>query len=498
MSEAPARPFAALVAAMGGEGGGVLANWIVAAAGRAGLLVQSTSIPGVAQRTGATTYYLEIWPEPPPPGAPEPAFALYPTPGEVDLVIASELVEAARAVENGYVAPDRTVLVASTHRVFAIAERAAMGDGRVDSERLADAAGALARRAVLADFSAAARAAGAPLNAALLGAAAASGALPMDRAALRAAVEAEGKAVAANLAGFAAGERLAADGAPEAEPPAAEAPHAAPLPPRVRAAADALGPGLAGLAGAGAARLLDYQGEAYAMLYLERLTPVAAASEDAARECARQLALRMSYEDVIRVAQLKTRGSRLAALRAEAGAAEDEPVRVREFLKPGLEEWCALLPPALGGRLMAWARTRGAAGRFAVPLRLRSDTVFGFALLRLLAALRPLRPWGWRWREERRRIEDWLALAAEATRRDAALGVEVAALAGLVKGYGETWHRGFASYTRIVDATVAPWLANGALPADAAARLRRAREAASADPDGVALGAVLDTMPDSG
>ena len=227
------------------------------------------------------------------------------------------------------------------------------------------------------------------------------------------------------------------------------------------------------------------------MLYLERLAPVAAASKDAARECARQLALRMSYEDVIRVAQLKTRGSRLAALRAEAGAADGEPVRVREFLKPGLEEWCALLPPALGGRLTAWARARGAADRFSIPLRLRSDTVFGFALLRLLAALRPLRPRGWRWREERRRIEDWLALVAEAARRDAALGVEVAALAGLVKGYGETWRRGFAGYTRIVDAAVAPWLANGALPADAAARLRRAREAAAADPDGAALDAAL-------
>ena len=59
---APSRPITLLIAALGGEGGGVLTDWIVVAATRQGLPVQSTSIPGVAQRTGATTYYVEIVP----------------------------------------------------------------------------------------------------------------------------------------------------------------------------------------------------------------------------------------------------------------------------------------------------------------------------------------------------------------------------------------------------------------------------------------------------
>jgi indolepyruvate ferredoxin oxidoreductase beta subunit len=58
------RPITILIAALGGEGGGVLTNWIVAAATDLGFPVQSTSIPGVAQRTGATTYYIEILPTP--------------------------------------------------------------------------------------------------------------------------------------------------------------------------------------------------------------------------------------------------------------------------------------------------------------------------------------------------------------------------------------------------------------------------------------------------
>jgi indolepyruvate ferredoxin oxidoreductase beta subunit len=47
---------------MGGQGGGVLADWIVALAETEGWIAQSTSVPGVAQRTGATIYYIEMLP----------------------------------------------------------------------------------------------------------------------------------------------------------------------------------------------------------------------------------------------------------------------------------------------------------------------------------------------------------------------------------------------------------------------------------------------------
>jgi indolepyruvate ferredoxin oxidoreductase beta subunit len=120
----PARPITILVAALGGEGGGVLADGIVAAATDAGLPVQSTSIPGVAQRTGATTYYLELYPAKwSALGELRPVLALTPSPGNVDLMVASELIEAGRAMQNGFVSPDRTTLVASTHRVYTVAGR---------------------------------------------------------------------------------------------------------------------------------------------------------------------------------------------------------------------------------------------------------------------------------------------------------------------------------------------------------------------------------------
>ena len=64
MTPASLQPITVLVTALGGEGGGVLAEWLVATAVRSGHAAQSTSIPGVAQRTGATTYYVEIFPQP--------------------------------------------------------------------------------------------------------------------------------------------------------------------------------------------------------------------------------------------------------------------------------------------------------------------------------------------------------------------------------------------------------------------------------------------------
>ena len=120
-------PIRLLVAALGGEGGGVLAGWISEAATSSGLVVSRTSIPGVAQRTGATTYYIEMVPS---SGGGRPILGLNPAPGQVDILLATELLEAARMVQAGFVTPDRTPVVAADRRVYATDEKIAMGDGR--------------------------------------------------------------------------------------------------------------------------------------------------------------------------------------------------------------------------------------------------------------------------------------------------------------------------------------------------------------------------------
>jgi indolepyruvate ferredoxin oxidoreductase beta subunit len=123
------------ILALGGQGGGVLTDWLVSLGEANGYFVQATSVPGVAQRTGSTVYYLEFFPEDGLNGR-QPALALMPAPGDVDIVIASELMEAGRAILRGFVTPDRTRLIFSTHRVYAISEKSAPGMGVADGTKV--------------------------------------------------------------------------------------------------------------------------------------------------------------------------------------------------------------------------------------------------------------------------------------------------------------------------------------------------------------------------
>jgi indolepyruvate ferredoxin oxidoreductase alpha subunit len=207
------RPLTVLIAALGGEGGGVLTDWIVAAAESQKFPVQSTSIPGVAQRTGATTYHIEMVSMPQAAFGPRPVLALAPGVSDVDLVIASELMEAGRAIAGGYVTPDRTTTIASTSRSYLTVEKMAMGDGRYDQQKLLQAVEKNSRDTLLLDLEAIARQSGAMINAVMLGVIASSSALPIPAEAFEAAIREDGKAVETNLRGFRAGFDAARDGA---------------------------------------------------------------------------------------------------------------------------------------------------------------------------------------------------------------------------------------------------------------------------------------------
>ena len=314
------RTWTVLIAALGGEGGGVLSNWLVDAAAADGRTVQATSVPGVAQRTGATTYYLEIGArgaggdarrvdgndcsesstgagsgpagvrddsrsggavrgEGPESGSGGRVMALLPTPGNVDLLVASELLEAGRAAQTGMITPDRTTVIASTHRTFAIAEKSAMGDGRFNDERIQRAVRELSRRHVLTDLGKVAERAGTVLSSVLLGAVAGSGALPIPGDRLRAAIERSGIAVEANLRGFDAGCRLFDDATAETAAPDADQTPAESMsgtasagpPASLAARVEALPEPVREFARLGVERTVDYQDVRYGALYLDRI-----------------------------------------------------------------------------------------------------------------------------------------------------------------------------------------------------------------------------------
>jgi indolepyruvate ferredoxin oxidoreductase beta subunit len=483
-----------LIAALGGEGGGVLAAWLHSAGIASGHFVQGTSIPGVAQRTGATTYYLEVVPNAGErhraPGA-RPVLALNAAPGEVDLVVASELLESTRAIGAGYVTPDRTVLIASSARVFTVDEKAAMGDGRLDQERMLGMAERFSRRAVIADFAGIAAQEKSPLNAVLLGAIAATGVLPIPAEAFRAAIRAEGKAVDANVRGFEAGLKRGSDPSPQvlAQISSVEARGLTPVAPELTAfPAEAHA-----LLAEGIKRLTDYQDRAYAWRFLARVNRfVGSPGADGAflAELARHLAVRMSVEDVIRVAQLKLREARLARVAHEAKARDGDIVNVTEYLKPGPEEIFGLLPPRLG----RWALARVRRDR-AWPLKVTTTRLSGFLRLKALAGLRRWRPRTLRFAEEEAWVERWLDVVERTLAVDPAAAREVVATAALVRGYADTYKRGLANWNAIMDGVVEPMLA-GRLPrAQFADAVLQARLAATKDPEGEAL---AETIADIG
>jgi indolepyruvate ferredoxin oxidoreductase, beta subunit len=426
------RPLSVVIGALGGQGGGVLADWLVEAARLAGYPAQGTSIPGVAQRTGATTYYFEIFPDKNPPG--DPVFCLFPSATDVDLVAALEPTEAGRALERGHVTGGTTVITADI-RIFSTAEKIDAGDGTIPVEPVIEALEQAAGKVLRLDMQNLGAGAIGQANAILFGGIAGSGVLPLTADDCRAAIEAKGVAVESNLAGFHVG--LDATAEPAATP--ADAEQAFDPPP-----ADFTGPvadlpeTLRPLAGHALARLVDYQDAAYGRLYLDRLRRLIEIDKTGdyrlSAIVARRLAAWMSFEDVVRVAQLKTRPGRLTRIRGEVGLTNGGPLRVYDYLKPGREELISLMPPALA-RWVPKEKEVGAGKGW--RLHMPTASAFGFAAMKMMAGLRPLRRHGVRFHHEQAAIEAWLTAVVTTAKYDFDLASEIADLAIWVRGYGD-------------------------------------------------------------
>ena len=495
------RAITIAILAMGGEGGGVLADWLVDLAEQNGYFAQTTSVPGVAQRTGATVYYLEMFPESAVPAGRLPIMALSPVPGEVDIVIASELMEAGRALQRGLVTANRSTFIASTHRVYSMTERTAMGDGRVSSSKLLEGGRAAARHFISADFARLAEDTGSLISPTLYGALAATGRLPFSRAQFEATISRGGVGVKSSLKAFAAGFAVAQQALTPPVNTTAAVQTAAAMPP--------VGPRLAALAqriqnsfppanhatlSAGIVRAADYQDVDYAASYLDRLQPLTAClpadpalAAELLDDTARHLALWMSYEDTVRVADLKTRRSRFKRVGGEVKLTGTQHLGINEFLHPRVEEIADTLPAGLGRWLLATPWARACVERFTRKGRVvQTSSIRGYLLLYAIAAMRPLRPRSLRFQVEQLRINDWLATIARLAPVQPSLALEVARSQRLVKGYGDTHARGWRSFQRVM--AKLPQLQT--MP-QGAQQLKALSQAALADDTGQALEQML-------
>ena len=502
-TDSSARAITIAILAMGGEGGGVLADWIVDVGEHCGFIAQTTSVPGVAQRTGSTIYYIELFPEKSAHAAgKDPILALMPVPGEVDIVLASELMEAGRAVQRGLVTPQRTTLIASTNRVYSMTEKTAVADGQVDAAKLFESCRGAAQLFVAADFARIAEQKRSAISAALLGALAGTGALPFPTEEFEQAIRRSGVGVDASLAAFASG----VDAARSSSGPTLEKPPAATRKPgsrlqRIVERIEASFPATAHeILFAGIERLTDYQDEEYASSYLSRLEPIrdldAQHGDDefsVLRETARYLALWMSYEDAARVADLKTRRARFDRVRNESRAQAAQLVQINEFIYPRIEEIADIMPVAIGRWLLASRTARSIALRAMAHGRtVQTTSLSGFLQLYFMAEFRRWRRRSLRFHEEQGRIDRWLEQVKDFIRQDYSATVEIAEFPRVVKGYGDTHLNGRRKFDLLLSSL--PFLRG---KKDTAETLRKLIDSALADENGTALNEMLNPILNS-
>ena len=474
MIEAPLR---ILLAALGGEGGGVLMNWIVEAARAAGHPVQATSVPGVAQRTGSTSYYIEVAAK----GATDAVLSLVPMPARVDVVVSSELLETARLLETGYIS-DRTTLISSTERFFTTAEKIQMGDGRYEADNVITAAQELADTCILLDLERLATENGTFVSATMFGALAASGSLPWDIDISRAVLS-----DSRSLKGFDAAAAAVRQLATDSQEPVEEAPNEQSE--------------LEQVIQLGIERAAEYQDVDYGALFQERAQSLMDAADltdhraaHAVTEACRRLALWMAYEDIARVADLKTRPERFAGIGEEVQLEPGQVLTITEYLKPRAEEIADVLPAALGRRIMARVDRGGWFPFLGKGRYIRSNGVIGFWMLRLTAKLKRIRRRSLRFAEEQAAIEEWVDLMRTALGRSPDFAMALGDLPRVLKGYSDTLARGKAAYGKIMDQIVRPAVNQGT-EAEVAGQLRRAIGAALADDTHNKLDAALSNQP---
>ncbi len=484
------RPITIAISALGGQGGGVLTNWLVSLAENCGYHAQATSVPGVAQRTGATIYYLEVSPKTADDKV--PVMALMPMPGDVDIVVAAELMEAGRAMQRQFITPHKTTLITSSHRVYSIWEKMAPGDGRGDSDAILSAARQAARKFIAFDMEQLAKDTDCVISSVMLGAIAGADVLPFSPEDFKNAIRAEGKMVEANLRGFDAGYSAAQMPCGQTTTPSpdslitgnANRPEGTALIERINALPETARQ----FAHAGARKLLDYQDMDYAADYMTTLEKFAAQDSEPhklTRELARYLALWMAFDDVIRVADIKTRSDRVMKYRAEVRAREDQIVHMVEYMHPRIEEIIGTMPSGMANLVRKSPLLIWFFRKFTGPRLSDTTKISSFLMLYLIASLKSLRRKTSRFLQEYIQITTWLDRTRDVMKTDYNMAVEIIRCQRLIKGYGETHARGMDNFLLLmamVDCDEVHMTAR---------KLAALQKAALADEDGQALNDLL-------
>jgi hypothetical protein len=229
--------------------------------------------------------------------------------------------------------------------------------------------------------------------------------------------------------------------------------------------------------------LMDYQGTSYAQLYVDRVRRFVArrgVDDYMLGEIARLMALRMSYEDPIRIAQL-----RLAEFEKAAGDPRVPSAEIMR-LKFRLDELIGALPAAVAQPMLDVLEWIGWMHR-PVSIRFSTKTRWGIRRLRIEASLRRWRRFSVRYTNERAWVERWLHMIDRSLEKQPGAAPVIVQTATMIQGYGDSYRQGLADWHAIINGLAKPTF-DGVLPlGDLSAAIAEARAAAMPDPRQVAL-----------
>lgn len=462
-----------LMGTVGGQGGGLLSTWLARGLLNSGWRAQMVGVLGLAQRAGTVTYYVETCPE----KLPAAVFSAYPTPGDVDIVVGAELLELARQMQAGYAHPG-SVVIADVQRYLATLEKMPAADGVYDAQAIVRGAATLAGDSYLVDAKKLLGHHKLPrlsANAVLLGMIAGSSYLRLPAKGFLDAIESTGSAVADNQAAFTLGYDLVTAGEiPEkfrAVPPATSSwaelarerrvslteKKASSYDSLLQSGRDELPERVMPVLAEAFARLLDYQDSHYAAEYLDRVRrvyqqerAVTAVAGTVTAAFAQHLANWMTFEDVARVAQLKTRPGRLAGIRREHGVTGSDHLVLVDYLTPDTSYVSHVLPAGLARvvlRVLGWLRV----GDLPVSLDWPTSTPAGYWTLRALATVRRFRRRTALFQAETAALSRWEQAVVDWLSRDHDLAVVVAESGDLVKGYAKVRDDAVADLWTLLD-----------------------------------------------
>ena len=444
-----------LITALGGEGGGTLMNWILDCARKENFFVQGTSVPGVAQRTGSTSYYIEVCNKNFEKGK-EPVLSLYPKPGRVDVVIASELLEAARVLEKGYVNPDRTILITSSSRTYTNLEKSHLADGRFDKDKILKICDKMSKNFICLDLNSIAINHSTIVSATMFGALAGANIFPWNKEACEDIFQ-NNSFGRNSLEGFNFSYKQVLNNSKNyvKEEPVVKFKLEKELK-SDDSFLSLLPKDLVNFILLGKERCIDYQNDKYAQLYMMRIkkliSPLNMNNENIIpiiENIVRRLSLWMTYEDIPRVSQLKIKPERFIEIKKEIKLQNNQILLIQDIFKPGINEIGAMLPRKIGSWVIRNSKIISFLPFVGKGMKINSLTVFGFLILKFLSLFRYIRTISLRYKEEQENIEKWLNRIIIALEKSINFAEGLADMPQILKGYGDTWDRGRVKYNKI-------------------------------------------------